>query len=115
MQNNVSKPKELKILDFRLSAFTDADAKLLLEEVGSGLWQQIQVRVDSQMLANRVRAKIHELALADGRQFEMTILGSGAAVGVKMHIPSQYIWEPLYNRAITRQEYEDLHGKDGKI
>jgi hypothetical protein len=82
----IMNPKELKILDFRIACFGDADALAVLYDVGSGRFHQVQVRCDSQLLANRIRSKIFDAAMKDGRVFEMTILGTGAAVGVKMHI-----------------------------
>jgi hypothetical protein len=102
-------PLELKILDYRMRALTDEDAKQILNEVGSGKYWQIQVRCDSQMLCDAVRAKLFRFAMEDGRQFEMTILGGGAAVGVKMHIPPQYVWDAKTRRDVPREQWVKEH------
>ena len=103
------KPLELKILDHRRMEFTDIDAKEVLNDVGSGKYWQVQVRCDSQVLCDLVRERIFKHAMADGRQFEMTILGRGAAVGVKMHMPPQYVWDPVTQRDIPREQWNKEH------
>lgn len=75
---------KLEVLDFRHKAFSDAAAQDILSRVAAGERDQIQLLCDSQMLADCLRTILLKHALADGRHFEMTILGMGAAVGVKM-------------------------------
>jgi hypothetical protein len=99
----------LEVLDFRRRIFTDADAKQILDKVGSGKFWQVQARCDSQMLCNAVRERIMRHAMESGKQFEITILGSGAAVGVKMHMPPQYIYDPATGRDVPRDEWIKTH------
>ena len=72
----------IKLIDSRLALFSDDHAAAVIAEVGSGQEQRVQIRVDSQMLCNRIREKLQTAASKDGRQFQMTILGEGAAVEV---------------------------------
>jgi hypothetical protein len=102
-------PLKLKILDHRYIEFTDIDAKEVLKDVGSGKYWQVQVRCDSQVLCDLVRERILKHAMSDGRQFEMTILGYGAAVGVKMHMPPQYVWDPKTGRDVPREQWIKEH------
>lgn len=99
----------LKILDARTRVFEDSDILQLLEEVGSGKEWQIQVRCDNQIRAEAIRHRIFKFAMADGRQFEITILGSGAAVGVKKFMPPAYIWDEKNKRDVPREEWEKTH------
>lgn len=101
--------KELKIMDFRIACFGDADALAVLDDVGSGRYHQVQVRVDSQLLAERARSKIFAAATKDGRCFEITILGLGAAVGVKMHIMPQYVWDESKHQSIPITQWNAEH------
>ena len=103
------KPYKLKVLDFRSQVMTDDAALQILHEVAAGVQDQIQCRCDSQGMCNVIRAKLMRHAMADGRQFEMAILGSGAAVGVKMHMPAQYIWDPVTRRDIPREQWVKDH------
>lgn len=99
----------LKIIDARKEALKDSEILQLLEDVGSGKEWQVQVRCDSQELANNIRSCIFKYAMADGRQFEITILGSGAAVGVKKFMPPAYIWDEKTGRDVPRKEWEKAH------
>lgn len=106
---NPNNPKELKVLDFRMNIFTDDDATAVIADVGAGNHWQVQVRCDSQMLANRIRAKIFQAAMNDGRVFEMTILGQGAAVGVKLHIMPKYVWDESRKESIPIEQWNAEH------
>ena len=111
---NPNNPKELKVLDYRLNVFSDDDAIAVIDDVGSGRHWQVQVRCDSQLLANRIRSKIFGAATKDGRCFEMTILGNGAAVGVKMHIMPKYVWDESRGREIPIEQWNAEH-PDNKV
>lgn len=100
---------QLKVVDARHALFTDEDAKAVLAEVGSRQYWQVQVRCDSIALANRVRSKIYDHAMADGRQFEMTILGMGVAVGVKLVTPSKYVWDASRGASVPIEQWNREH------
>ena len=106
---NKESPYKLLVLDFRNQIFTDGAALQLLHDVATGVKDQIQVRCDSQMLCDAVRAKLMRHAMEDGRQFEITILGSGAAVGVKTHMPAQFIWDPVKGCDVPREQWVKDH------
>lgn len=104
----------LKIIDVRTCTLTASEIQKFLDEIGSGKYWQIQFRCDSQPRADVVRQDIFEQAMKDGRQFEMTILGNGVAVGVKKFMPPAFVWDASTGRDVPVKEWNETH-PDNKV
>ena len=101
-------------LDFRSQLFTDVDAQQVLAGVKDGTTPWVHVRCDNQWIANRIR-EIFKQAMQDGGQYEITILGGGAAVGVKKPVPSLYTYVPDGKGSLKQiliEDYKKEHGND---
>lgn len=99
----------LKVVDYRYKPFTDQAVTEILEDVASGRFWQVQVLCDSQLLCDAARSRIMRAAMDSGKQFELTILGGGQAVGVKLHIPAQYVMDPATGKTYPRDEWVKNH------
>lgn len=104
----------LKIIDVRTCTLTAPEIQKSLDEIGNGRYWQIQFRCDSQPRAEAVRQDIFEQAMKDGGQFEITILGTGAAVGIKMFKAPAFFWDASTGRDVPVKEWNETH-PDNKV
>jgi len=95
----------IKVVEGRLTKFTRDDAKTFIDELLANKWGQIQVRLDSQKKCETVREIVLSEALTRKEQIEITILGSGAAVGIKLPVPVYYIWDEKTRKDVHIDEW----------
>jgi len=104
--------------NFTREKFTEDDACAAIESIKAGDISWLHVRCDSQYVAEFIRDMIFKQAMKDGGQYEITILGSGAAVGVKKPVPSLYTYvDDGHGRLkqISIEDYKKEHSNDGRF
>lgn len=103
---------DLRILDGRYEELSEAQIVEALDSIASKKIWQVQIRCDGQLRAEYYRSRIFDLCMKRPEQWQLTILGMGGAVGIKI-LPRDptggMVYDPDQDRVVTRDEWNKSH------